>query len=53
MSVMEIMSFIAIPVNIAIIVFTKKSRTYDAAGNESSSPSAWWQSMLDRDADKP
>jgi hypothetical protein len=48
MSVMEVMSFIAIPFNIAVIVFTKKSRVYDSTGKESSQPSAWMQSMLDR-----
>jgi hypothetical protein len=41
MGVMEVMSFISIPINIAIIVFTKKSRVYNAAGIESSNPSAW------------
>jgi hypothetical protein len=41
MGVMEIMSFISIPINIAIIVFTKKSRVYDANGVESSDPSSW------------
>lgn len=45
MGVMEVMSFIAIPVNIAIIVFTKKSRVYDQDGVETSKSSAWIQSM--------
>ena len=47
MGVMEVMSFISIPINIAIIVFTKKSRVFDAAGKEYSSPSSWRQYMQD------
>lgn len=41
MGVMEVLSFIAIPVNIAIIVFTKKSRVVDQDGVETSKNSAW------------
>ena len=41
MGVMEVLSFIAIPVNIAIIVFTKKSRVVDQNGVETSKNSAW------------
>ena len=52
MGVMEIMSFISIPINIAIIVFTKKSRVYDANGVESSDPSSWRQSWENYDSDK-
>lgn len=47
MGVMEIMSFLAIPVNIAIILFTKNNRTYDKNGKEFSVPSAWRASMID------
>lgn len=42
---MELMSLLAIPVNIAIIVFTKKQRMYDDLGKEDVNKtikSAWY-----------
>jgi len=41
MGVLEIMSFLAIPINVAIIMFTKQSRTKDANGVEVSVNSAF------------